>query len=425
MKKSSLSDWLEYQQGLNSKAIDLNLTRVEEVYSALNINLPKDNIFLVGGTNGKGTTVALIEDILIQKGLKTGVYTSPHLINYNERVSVNKIHVSDKELVNAFEQIEKFRGNVPLTYFEFGTLAAFYLLAMHECDAWIIEVGLGGRLDATNIIQSDVSIITNIDLDHQEFLGDSIEEIAYEKAGIAKPNRLIIYGHTVVQSIIQHQANLVDAKLISRDKEFSIQKKANQFFWSGVEHTIKGIHIPHHWAQGEINNLATSLAAIESYNSSLLPTTEILNNILKDFFIPGRFELIKSGTNWVLDVAHNPAAAKNFRERLSTLNIKQNNVMIFSMMKDKNLDLFINVFKDIVSKWVVCKMNTERSYTTLELKNRLAGLGIDNIKVMELTEEAFKYVENLEPISDNIIVSGSFELVGPAKQYLNQKRYLQ
>ena len=124
-------------------------------------------------------------------------------------------------------------------------------------------------------------------------------------------------------------------------------------------------------------------------------------------------------------MAHNPAAAKNFRERLSTLNIKQNNVMIFSMMKDKNLDLFINVFKDIVSKWVVCKMNTERSYTTLELKNRLAGLGIDNIKVMELTEEAFKYVENLEPISDNIIVSGSFELVGPAKQYLNQKRYLQ
>ena len=197
MKKSSLSDWLEYQQGLNSKAIDLNLNRVEEVYNALNITLPKDGIFLVGGTNGKGTTVALIEDMLIQKGIKTGVYTSPHLINYNERVSVNKTHVSDKELVKAFEQIEKFRGTVPLTYFEFGTLAAFNLLAMHGCDAWIIEVGLGGRLDATNIIQSDISIITNIDLDHQEFLGDSIEEIAYEKAGITKSNRPIIYGDTV------------------------------------------------------------------------------------------------------------------------------------------------------------------------------------------------------------------------------------
>jgi len=425
MKKSSLADWLEYQQGLNSKAIDLNLNRVEEVYNALNITLPKDGIFLVGGTNGKGTTVALIEDMLIQKGIKTGVYTSPHLINYNERVSVNKTHVSDKELVKAFEQIEKFRGTVPLTYFEFGTLAAFNLLAMHGCDAWIIEVGLGGRLDATNIIQSDISIITNIDLDHQEFLGDSIEEIAYEKAGITKSNRPIIYGDTVVMPIIEKQANLVDAKLIARDREFSVQKKANQFFWSGVEHVIKGINIPDHWAQGEINNLATSLAAIESYDSSLLPTTEKLNNILKDFFIPGRFELIKSETNWVLDVAHNPAAAKNFRERLNTLNIKQNNVMIFSMMKDKNLDLFINVFKDIISDWVVCKMDTERSYTTLELENRLIKLGIENIKVMEVTEEAFKYVENLEPISDNIIVSGSFELVGPAKQYLNQKRCLQ
>ena len=422
MKRLNLSDWLEYQQGLNSKEIDLNLTRVEEVYNALNITLPKDNIFLVGGTNGKGTTVALIEDMLIQKGLKTGVYTSPHLINYNERVCVDKNPLSDKELVNSFEKIEQFRGTVPLTYFEFGTLAAFHLLAMHECDAWIIEVGLGGRLDATNIIQSDVSIITNIDLDHQEFLGDSIEEIAYEKAGIAKSNKPMIYGDTVAVSIIEKQANLVDAKLVVRDREFSIQKEANQFSWAGVEHTIKAIQIPEHWAQGEINNLATSLAAIESYNSSLLPTTEMLNNILKDFFIPGRFELIKSGTNWVLDVAHNPAAARNFRKRLSTLNIKQNNTMIFSMMKDKNLDLFINVFKDIISDWVVCKMNTERSYTTLELEKKLAGLGIDNIKVMESTEEAFKYVENLEPISDNIIVSGSFELVGPAKQYLSEKR---
>ena len=422
MKRLNLSDWLEYQQGLNSKEIDLNLTRVEEVYNALNITLPKDNIFLVGGTNGKGTTVALIEDMLIQKGLKTGVYTSPHLINYNERVCVDKNPLSDKELVHSFEKIEQFRGTVPLTYFEFGTLAAFHLLAMHECDAWIIEVGLGGRLDATNIIQSDVSIITNIDLDHQEFLGDSIEEIAYEKAGIAKSNKPMIYGDTVAVSIIEKQANLVDAKLVVRDREFSIQKEANQFSWAGVEHTIKAIQIPEHWAQGEINNLATSLAAIESYNSSLLPTTEMLNNILKDFFIPGRFELIKSGTNWVLDVAHNPAAARNFRKRLSTLNIKQNNTMIFSMMKDKNLDLFINVFKDIISDWVVCKMNTERSYTTLELEKKLAGLGIDNIKVMESTEEAFKYVENLEPISDNIIVSGSFELVGPAKQYLSEKR---
>ena len=203
MKRLNLSDWLEYQQGLNSKEIDLNLTRVEEVYNVLNITLPKDNIFLVGGTNGKGTTVALLEDILIQKGLKTGVYTSPHLINYNERVCVDKNPLSDKELVNSFEKIEQFRGTVPLTYFEFGTLAAFHLLAMHECDAWIIEVGLGGRLDATNIIQSDVSIITNIDLDHQEFLGDSIEEIAYEKAGIAKSNKLMIYGDTVAVPIIE------------------------------------------------------------------------------------------------------------------------------------------------------------------------------------------------------------------------------
>jgi dihydrofolate synthase/folylpolyglutamate synthase len=183
MKRLSLSDWLEYQQGLNSKEIDLSLTRVEEVYNALNITLPKDNSFLVGGTNGKGTAVALLEDILIQTDLKTGVYTSPHLINYNERVCVDKNPLSDKELVNSFEQFEQFRGTVPLTYFEFGTLAAFHLLAMHECDA-LINIGarfddrVTGRLasfspnskkihvdiDATSIqknIKVDVSIIAS------------------------------------------------------------------------------------------------------------------------------------------------------------------------------------------------------------------------------------------------------------------------
>ena len=231
MIKSSLSDWLEYQQGLNAIEIDLSLERVKKLFDKLDLKFPKKNIFLVTGTNGKGTTVALIESLLLLKGLKTGTYTSPHLIDYNERVTVNKKKVSDRELIKSFKFIESIRGDIPLTYFEFGTLSAFSLLSKYDCDALLIEVGLGGRLDATNVLDSSISIITNVDLDHQEWLGESIEEIAFEKAGIAKQNKPLIYGDNKALKVIREQADLYGSKLIVRDKDFSIIGENNYFLW--------------------------------------------------------------------------------------------------------------------------------------------------------------------------------------------------
>ncbi len=422
MMKSSLSDWLEYQQGLNNKDIDLSLTRVQQVFEKLDLNFPENNLFLIAGTNGKGTTLALIESLLVLRKLKTGTYTSPHLINYNERISINNTNVSDDELISSFEHIESLRGDVPLTYFEFGTLAAFHILSKHNCDAILIEVGLGGRLDATNVIDPSVSIITNIDLDHQDWLGESIDEIAYEKAGIAKPSKPLIYGDNKSQSVVQEQAKLQGSRLFARDREFTIKGKNSFFSWSGLNNCIERINVPTHWAEGEVNNLATALTAIEMSDETLLPSVNELNSTLKNFSIPGRFEQIEKKSKWILDVAHNPGAANNFRDRLNRMGLNNNNVMIISMMRDKNLEAFIDVFKDIVSKWIVCRMDTERSLSSRELKNRLGNLGIKNITVKETPYEAFKYVENLEPISDNIIVSGSFELVGPAKEYLNNAR---
>ena len=173
---------------------------------------------------------------------------------------------------------------------------------------------------------------------------------------------------------------------------------------------------------GEVNNLATALSALEASDASLLPTKKELNNALESFSLPGRFELIESKSRWILDVAHNPGAAKNFRDRLNTMKLEPGNTMIISMMRDKNLEDFIGVFKDMVSNWVVCKMDTDRSFTSQELKERLRLQGINDITLADSPYEAFKYVENLRPISDNIIVSGSFELVGPAKEYLSKTR---
>tara|TARA_B100001250_G_scaffold76698_1_gene62824 strand:+ start:2834 stop:4108 length:1275 start_codon:yes stop_codon:yes gene_type:complete len=420
MIKSSLSDWLEYQQGLNAIEIDLSLERVKKLFDKLDLKFPKKNIFLVAGTNGKGTTLALIESLLILKGLKTGAYTSPHLIDYNERVTVNKKKVSDRELIKSFKSIESIREDIPLTYFEFGTLSAFSLLSKYDCDALLIEVGLGGRLDATNVLDSDISIITNVDLDHQEWLGESIEEIAFEKAGIAKHNKPLIYGDNKALKVIREQADLHCSKLIVRDKDFSIIGENNYFLWKGINHTIEKIKLPNHWASGEISNLATALTALEASDEGLLPTNKELNNVLESFYLPGRFEIIESKSRWILDVAHNPGAAINFRNRLSTMKLREDNTMIISMMRDKNLEDFIDVFRNLVSNWVVCKMDTDRSFTSQELKEKLRLLGINDIKVTETPYQAFKYVENLIPISDNIIVSGSFELVGPAKEYLSK-----
>ncbi len=420
MIKSSLSDWLEYQQGLNAIEIDLSLERVKKLFDKLELKFPKKNIFLVAGTNGKGTTLALIESLLILKGLKTGAYTSPHLLDYNERVTVNKKKVSDRELIKSFKFIESIRGDIPLTYFEFGTLSAFSLLSKYDCDALLIEVGLGGRLDATNVLDPDISIITNVDLDHQEWLGESIEEIAFEKAGIAKQDKPLIYGDNKALKVIREQADLHGSKLIVRDKDFSIIGENNYFLWKGINHTIEKIKLPNHWASGEKSNLATALTALEASDEGLLPTNKELNNVLESFYLPGRFEIIESKSRWILDVAHNPGAAINFRNRLSTMKLRENNTMIISMMRDKNLEDFIDVFRNLVSNWVVCKMDTDRSFTSQELKEKLRLLGIKDIKVTETPYQAFKYVENLIPISDNIIVSGSFELVGPAKEYLSK-----
>ena len=358
----SLDDWLNWQENLNPNQIDLSLDRIQEVKEKIRFNQPEIDIYLVAGTNGKGTTVHLLNSILRLKGLNVGMYTSPHLKKYNERVTYNNKPLEDTDFIDSFIEIENIRGDVPLTYFEYGTLAAFLSLNRFPCDAWIIEVGLGGRLDATNILNPNVSIITNIALDHQEWLGKTINEIAIEKAGIISSNVPCVCGALNTGEIIGEIANRENTDFYLIGDDFSLSNGVNGSVWSSKSKTIEKIKIPDHWAQGEKNNLAIALMSIEACNPDLLPNTEALNQLLDSFSIPGRFQIFDYRIPWILDVAHNPNAAINFRERLGTIELTDKNIMIVSLMKDKDLEEFVSLFEDIVAKWVVCTMNTPQIF---------------------------------------------------------------
>ena len=418
MESWGLHEWLEYQETLNPNSIDLDLSRIEKIFKKLDILPPKDKKFLIAGTNGKGTTVAFIEDILIRRDLKVGSYTSPHLISYNERIAINKEMVPDSVLIKAFKTIESVRDNVPLTYFEFGTLAAFLVLTQAKCDAWVVEVGLGGRLDATNILEPTMSIITNIALDHQEWLGDTLEDIAKEKAGIIKPLIPVIYGDDLMEEMIRRIAIAQESDLYVASIDFSLVNQDEYSTWNGLYNSINNINAPKTWGFSEYKNLSTALTAIELEDKNLLPSEAELNLILKNFYLPGRFEKIVKNLTWILDVAHNPDAAENLLNRLEILPEKGSKYMIISMMKDKDISGFIDIFSGIISKWVVCKMDTERSLTSEELSEKLVTFGASDVTVLDSPKKAFNYVNEIASKDDTAIVTGSFQLVGPAKSWL-------
>ena len=421
MENWGLSEWLHWQEELNPKELDLNLKRVGEVASRLDIQPPANRTFLIAGTNGKGTTLALIEDILIQKGLKVGSYTSPHLINYNERICINKLPIGDSKLIDAFKFIESIRDEVPLTYFEFGTLAAFKILNDLNCQAWLVEVGLGGRLDATNVITPSVSLITNVDFDHQEWLGETIEEIAREKAGIIATNTPSIFADSQVPKSIEQAAFEKKSDLHLLNRDFSWSSNCESLEWRGKDSVINSIMTPLDWAEGESSDLAAALMAIEIVDSSLLPTTKELNHILKDFYVSGRFEIIEKKQTWILDVAHNPHAAVNLKKRLESLHPYKKITVVFSMMQDKDVIGIVEVLDHLVDHWVVCEMNTPRSHTAQTLEKKLTDYGITNVTVESGLLEAFSNIKNHSKKNDRILITGSFEIVGPAKKWLDSE----
>jgi dihydrofolate synthase/folylpolyglutamate synthase len=413
----SLGDWLRWQEDLHPRWMELDLERVRQVAGRLAVPRPVGPVFTVAGTNGKGSTAAFLEGMLREAGFRTGLYTSPHLVRYNERVRVAGEPAADGSLVAAFSAVESARGDVPLTFFEYGTLGA--LRTFHEggCDAWILEVGLGGRLDAVNIVEPDYSLITTIGLDHEEYLGDNIEQIAREKAGILRSGRPGFFGHQPVPRAILDAARTGGTPLRCLGSDFRWERHQDVWDFAGERARLCGIPLPPFATAVQFDNLALGLAALEQFDPSVIADPGRVGAVARASRPAGRFQLVSRRPDWVLDVAHNPQAAATLRRQLDTLPPAPLTVVL-GMLGDKALDGFVAELAPLVARWVTATVDDPRARGGELIAARLRELGHGPVDSCPDPAAAFGRAAQVTPPDGRVLVCGSFRVVGPALQWL-------
>ena len=411
MRSMTLDEWLSYQEKLHPKGIDLALDRVVEVRDRLGLvaNLP---IITVGGTNGKGSTCAMLESILSAASYRVGCYTSPHLIDYNERVRIRQQPASDTALCAAFEAVEAARGNVALTYFEFGTLAALWLFCQANLDVVILEVGLGGRLDAVNVFDADCAILTSVDLDHQDYLGDTIEAIGREKAGIFRPGRPAIFSDPhVPRSVVEH-TDAIGARLWLAGRDFGFNRLDQQWQYWGPRGKRHALPFPALRGAYQLNNAAGVLAALEALRDRLPVTQQDVKRGLLEVDLTGRLQLLPGRPAVVLDVAHNPHAARVLAEALGSMGFHQNTYAVFSMLSDKDICGVVEAVKHRVDGWFIGPIEHPRGAPVEQLRKIIFEAAPDR-PVHSHTSIRSAYARACDAAlqNDRIIVFGSFYTV--------------
>ncbi|HAQ27532.1 bifunctional tetrahydrofolate synthase/dihydrofolate synthase [Stutzerimonas nitrititolerans] len=423
MTHRSLGDWLAYLEQLHPTAIDMGLERAREVAVRLGLGRPARRIVTVTGTNGKGSTCAFIASLLRGQGLKVGVYSSPHLLRYNERVQIDGEQASDEALCAAFAAVEAARGDVSLTYFEMGTLAAFWLFQQAGLDAAVLEVGLGGRLDAVNLIDADVSVVTNIGLDHSEWLGDSRDSVATEKAGIFRSGKPALCGDLHPPASLLDCAASLPAPLYLRGRDFDLALDAQGWHWRGVSsageplelHDLPLLSLP-------VENAALAIQAFVLLEPGWQP--ERVADALLQTRVTGRLDrrtLRSKGQNvpLLLDVGHNPHAASYLAESLAARPPAGRRLAVFGLLADKDLDGILDVLLPRVDEWAVAPLATPRSAPASDLHEALLRRGASvsiHAGVAQALEAQLAQAEE----GDEILLFGSFYCVAEALEWLNR-----
>jgi len=403
-----LAEWLAYIEHQHVRPIELGLDRVAQVRDWLGLHFSAP-IITVGGTNGKGSTCAMLESILGCAGYRTGLYTSPHLLRYNERVRIAGVEVADEVLANAFARVEAARGAVPLTYFEFGTLAALCIFADAKLDAIILEVGLGGRLDAVNICEPDCTVVTGIALDHMEFLGDTREKIGFEKAGIFRAGRPAICADPQApQSLLQHAAQIgADLRLIGRDFGFSGDRQ--QWNWWGRTQRRSGLAYPALRGANQLLNASGALAALESIAERLPVTMQAVREGLLKLDLPGRFQILPGRPTVVLDVAHNPQAIGVLAENISNMAYAPETYAVIGMLGDKDIDAAVRLIEKRIDHWIAVGLAGPRGISGEDMARHLREIGVQgDISVAETPRLGFAAARERAEDDDRIIIFGSF-----------------
>ena len=414
----SLDAWLDYISHQHSAEIVMGLERVRAVWEALDKPQAPINI-TVGGTNGKGSTCAMLESILSIAGFKTGFYSSPHLVQFNERVRLGTQSARDAEFVAAFAAVEAARRSllpaVPLTYFEYVTLAALWMFARADLDVAILEVGMGGRLDAVNMVDADVSIVVSIDLDHQSYLGDTIEKIGWEKAHIYRPHRPAIFADlNPPASLLAHAAKVgADLRLLNRDFRYLRMDGQWQFF--GRDAARHSLPFPALRGGYQLKNASAALAALEALHDKLPVSQGHIKRGLLEVEWPGRMQVLAGRPCVVLDVAHNPHAARALHDALGTMGFFENTYAVFGMLNDKDIDQVIEIIKGRIDFWCVAGLEKSagaRGATSEMLAQKLVAHGAAGRFSQHIDiAGAFAAARARAGQNDRILVFGSFYTV--------------
>lgn len=416
---SPLSAWLAWLETLSPREIDLGLERVQDVLSRLELALPPQ-VLLIAGTNGKGSTVAMSDALLRAAAYRTGCYTSPHIIDYNERIVIDGAPVTDAEIIGAFERIEAVRDGVALTYFEYGTLAAFVLFAARALDAWVLEVGMGGRLDATNAIDPTAALITNVTLDHCDWLGADVETIAAEKAGVMRAGRPVIFGGAEVPESVTRRASGVGADLRVAGRDFTIRANEDGTWdWRGRSHAFERLALPGLPGRFQLGNAAAVLALLEAAGLERALDPDLINRTLPGVSLTGRCQSLRArDRNWLLDVAHNPGAATVLAATLAERPVSGRTIAIIGLLDDKDVEGVVQPLLPRVDAWVAVAPDSRRAIPAADLGRRIANAGNRPCLVADRLDEALEFARQAAGENDRILVTGSFYLVGPVLKRL-------
>lgn len=415
MRFQRLDDWLDWQSELHPSEIELGLERVAAVWRRLRPSGLNAKVITVAGTNGKGSTAAMLEGIYLEAGYRVVTYTSPHLVRYNERIRLNGIEVDDARLCEAFDRVDRARRGISLTYFEFGTLAALDIFAAVFPDLAILEVGLGGRLDAVNIVDPDVAIITTIDLDHTEWLGESRAQIGLEKAGIMRAEKPVILGEVDLPGTILTYAAELGADCLQLGRDFAINPLCTGYRWQGR----RGEHIsttrPALPGEFQWRNLACARMAVECLADALPVTESAIDRGVASSRLKGRMQIFDGEIPLILDVAHNAQAVTALCENLRTMLPEHRLHAVFGLLSDKDLGAILQPISPMIESWYLVSIETARGQSAQQLAGRLRDTGIQGpIGCFDNVAAAVDAAKSAAVQGDAILVFGSFILVGAA-----------
>ena len=413
-----LEQWLKWQEGLHFTAIELGLERCRQVAANLGLLRPAHSVISVAGTNGKGSSVVLLDEILRAAGYRTGRYTSPHLLRYSERICVNGREIGADELCAAFDRIDRARAGISLTYFEFGTLAALALFRAHQVEIALLEVGLGGRLDAVNVLDADAALITSIDLDHQQWLGDNRERIAREKAGILRNRAPAVCSDPNPPQAILDCAGALGAPLSLPGRDYFYAINGDHWDWRSAATELTDLPRPLRYSDFQVRNAAGVLMLLDKIRPAYPVDRAAVQAGINRFRLNGRLQIIPGEVQKVLDVAHNPQAARALAENLRLIPCVGKTHILIGMLKDKDHRGVLKPLQAVADSWNIVSLAGQRGASAPALMAELKSLGVSQpIRAFAAVKPALARLSRAVRPGDRIVITGSFITVGEALRH--------